>query len=93
MVSEKGVIVLAVIAKSDYASFQRVMRPHLDFSYDDWISLYAKWEQDYSADGKVIRNVNVDPEQFSTFIRANNRTPDIGALLMFAEAVASREGN
>jgi hypothetical protein len=78
---------MPIINEGDYKAFLEIMRPHMTYTYNEWLNLCSQWSADYASDG--IRNISVNPNQFRIFLSATGRAPDINALTICAERIGN----
>jgi hypothetical protein len=81
---------LPVISAPDFEAFRKVMKGDLPDAYDKWLKLSAKWREEYGGINGNIVEVDMDPDEFSRFVTAEGRRPDMNALLIFSELVGKR---
>jgi hypothetical protein len=77
-----------LIDMADYESFRTILGSHIPDTYDKWLDLRAKWEQNAIEDGFVIIDVKIDPDQFRRFRAATGSPANMNSLTKFTILVA-----
>jgi hypothetical protein len=80
---------LPIIAQDDFEAVRGIMRPHMPYTYDEWLKLSADWVGEYGADGFMRRNVDID--EYAAFVSGSGRAPDLQSLLGFVQPVHDRD--
>ncbi len=70
------------------SSFRRILGKHIADTHDEWLQLFANWEQQYGSGGDVVRHVKINSNEFSRYLTATGAPPDLNHLLIFAEKIA-----
>jgi hypothetical protein len=86
--------ILPVIASDDYEAFRGVLGSHIPDTYDEWLNLFAKWEEINSGNKSGIRCVNVNSAEFSMYLDTTRAIPalrTLDTLLAFAESIANED--
>jgi hypothetical protein len=73
------------ISANDYDAFQRILHPHLADTYNEWLYLQAQQSADWVTRGHVVREIEVDPDEFSRYCHTTGASHNLHGLGKFAE--------
>jgi hypothetical protein len=76
-------IYLPFISPRDYDTFRRILHSDLPNTYDEWFTLHTKERADRGRAGGPVREIKVDPNEFSRFLNARGLTGNCNALTNF----------
>jgi hypothetical protein len=85
--------ILPVIALNNYDPFRRILRSHIADTYDEWLDLFAQWEQEWGRNGAPIRRVNVNARDFERHLATTGHAPTLNELFVFAAGLADKNRN
>ena len=77
-------VFIPMIAQADYESFRRVLNRDLPDAYDKWLHLAAKMSEDNGSKGGISKLVQVNPVEFTRFLRAAGADANLHSLGNFA---------
>jgi len=76
-------IYLPFISPRDYDTFRRILHSDLPNTYDEWFTLHTKERADRGRAGGPVREIKVNPNEFSRFLSARGLTGNRNALTEF----------
>ena len=79
---------LPIIASNDYDAFRRILHSYIPDTYDEWLNLFAKWEKEWSGNGRSVRRIKVDSREFSRHLDTTGHAPTLNELFVFAATFA-----
>jgi hypothetical protein len=83
------VVYLPFISSRDYDAFRRILHSDLPNTYDEWFQLHTKERADRGRVGHPIREIKVNPNEFSRFLNARGMTANLKTLEDFTIEKAS----
>jgi hypothetical protein len=83
------IIYLPFISPHNYEAFRRILHSDLPNTYDEWFQLHANERADRGRVGLSIREIKVNPNEFSRFLNARGMAASPKALGAFTIEKAS----
>ena len=78
-----GPTYLPFLSPRDYDTFRRILHFDLPNTYDEWFTLHTKERADRGRAGCPVREIRVNPNEFSRFLSARGLTGNRNALTEF----------
>jgi hypothetical protein len=78
------------IAPRDYETFRDFIHPHAPNTYDEWADLMMQRRNEFARRGFDIVEVNVNPNEFTSYCASTGEARDLAALARFVEGIATR---
>ena len=75
---------LPFLGREDYETFRGLNGSDLPDTYDEWFKLHSKQKLDRSRVGYVVKEIQVDPNEFVRFCATRRIVPNGDSLLKFA---------
>jgi hypothetical protein len=82
--------VLPIIASKDYEAFRTILKADIPDTFDKWLDLRAEWRAIHvERGGGSVIDIKLDPDQFSRYLLAARRAPELKSLILFAIGLAN----
>lgn len=77
-------ICFPTIKQNDFETFRRLINEDFPNTYDEWLDLARKKGDKFAESGNTIEDVEIEPNEFSRFLRTTGTSPDLQSLWQLA---------